>query len=68
MFQLLEMALERVANTVGKEKMLVTSILYVFFSELADNNFKLDGNGGKLSKKVEKTLKKSCYKLFLPFP
>ena len=38
--------------------------------ELADNNFKFDGNGRKLSKLIENIEEKeiACYKQFLLFP
>ena len=39
--------------------------------EFADNNFKFDENGRKLSKWVEKTVEKreiACYEQFLLFP
>ena len=39
--------------------------------EFADDNFKFDENGGKLSKRVENTVGKgeiACYEQFLLFP
>ena len=40
-------------------------------NEFADNNFKYDENGRKLSKRVENTVRKgeiACYEQFLLFP
>ena len=39
--------------------------------DFADNNYEVDENGGKFSKRVENTLGKgeiACYEQFLPFP
>ena len=48
-----------------------SNIKVTFFKEIADDNFKLDENGKKFSKRVENTVGKgeiACYKQFLLFP